>query len=150
MQDFFIRAIPVKQLVEKAIDNKSQEIIPYVIDFACGAGHFLTESIDEIEEILKSVDYKRLIGRAQKHFLAIRNNFYWAKDYVYGIEKDYRLAKTTKIALFLNGDGDAIIANADGLGSFQNEPNFHGQLKKKQPGPILGHFDILVSNPPFS
>ena len=147
---FFIRAIPVRQLVEKAIDNKSQEIIPYVIDFACGAGHFLTESIDEIEGILKSVDYKRLIGRAQKHFLAIRNNFYWAKDYVYGIEKDYRLAKTTKIALFLNGDGDAIIANSDGLGSFQNEPNFHGQLKKEQPGPILGHFDILVSNPPFS
>ena len=147
---FFIRAIPIRQLVEKAIDNKSQEIIPYVIDFACGAGHFLTESIDEIEGVLKSVDYKHLVGRAQKHFLAIRDNFYWAKDYVYGIEKDYRLAKTTKIALFLNGDGDAIIANADGLGSFQKEPNFHGQLKKDQPGQILGHFDILVSNPPFS
>ncbi|MYK21496.1 N-6 DNA methylase [Candidatus Poribacteria bacterium] len=147
---FFIRAIPIKQLVEKAINNKSQEIIPYVIDFACGAGHFLTESIDEIEGVLKLVDYKHLVGRAQKHFLAIRDNFYWAKDYVYGIEKDYRLAKTTKIALFLNGDGDAIIANADGLGSFQKEPNFHGQLKKEQPGQILGHFDILVSNPPFS
>ena len=147
---FFIRAIPVKQLVEKAVDNKSQDIIPYVIDFACGAGHFLTEAIDEIEGILKSVDYRCLIGRAQKHFLAIRNNFYWAKDYIYGIEKDYRLAKTTKIALFLNGDGDAIITNADGLGSFQKEPNFHGQLKKEQPGPVLGCFDILVSNPPFS
>ena len=147
---FFIRAIPTRQLIEKAIDNKSQEIIPYVIDFACGAGHFLTESIDEIEQILKSVDYRRLVGRSQKHFLAIRNNFYWAKDYVYGIEKDYRLAKTTKIALFLNGDGDAIIANADGLGSFQKEPNFHGRLKKEQPGKILGRFDILVSNPPFS
>ena len=50
----------------------------------------------------------------------------------------------------MNGDGDAIIANADGLGSFQKEPNFHGHLKKEQPGQILGHFDILVSNPPFS
>ena len=147
---FFIRAIPIKQWVDKAIDNKDQQIIPYVIDFACGAGHFLTESIDEIEEILKQVDYKRLVGRAQKHFLAIKDNFYWAKDYIYGIEKDYRLAKTTKIALFLNGDGDAIIVNSDGLGSFQHEPSFPALLKKEEPGQVLGHFDILVSNPPFS
>ncbi|MGD0572333.1 MAG: N-6 DNA methylase [Sedimentisphaerales bacterium] len=147
---FFIRAIPVRQLIEKAINNKAQEIIPTVIDFACGAGHFLTEAIDEIEKIIKSVDYNRLVGRAQKHFIAIRDNFYWAKDYVYGIEKDYRLAKTTKIALFLNGDGDAVIVNSDGLGSFQKEPRFRGLLKKEQPGPVLGQFDILVSNPPFS
>ncbi|CAJ0747236.1 3475_t:CDS:2 [Entrophospora sp. SA101] len=32
--------------------------------------------------------------------------FSWAKDYVFGIGKDYRLAKTTKISLFLNGDDD--------------------------------------------
>lgn len=147
---FFIRAMPIRQWVDKAVDNKAQQIIPYVIDFACGAGHFLTESIDEIEEILKQVDYKRLVGRAQKHFLAIRDNFYWAKDYVYGIEKDYRLAKTTKIALFLNGDGDAIIVNSDGLGSFQKEPSFSKLLKKEDPGQVLGRFDILVSNPPFS
>ena len=31
----------------------------------------------------------------------------WAREYIYGIEKDYRLAKTTKISTFLNGDGDA-------------------------------------------
>ena len=147
---FFIRAIPVRKWIENAIDSKAQQIIPYVIDFACGAGHFLTESIDEIEGILQSVDYKRLVGRSQKHFLAIRNNFYWAKDYVYGIEKDYRLAKTTKIALFLNGDGDAIIVNSDGLASFQQEPSFPALLKKEEPGPELGCFDILVSNPPFS
>ncbi len=147
---FFIRSIPVRQFFEEAINRKAQEIIPTVIDFACGAGHFLTESIDEIEEVIKSVDYRRLVGRAQKHFIAIRDNFYWAKDYVYGIEKDYRLAKTTKIALFLNGDGDAVIVNSDGLGSFQKETRFHGLLKKEEPGPVLGLFDILVSNPPFS
>jgi len=147
---FFIRAIPVRHLIEDSINAKAQDIIPSVIDFACGAGHFLTESIDEIEKVIKSVDYKSLVGRAQKHFIAIRENFYWAKDYVYGIEKDYRLAKTTKIALFLNGDGDAVIVNSDGLGSFQKDPCFHGKLKKEEPGPILGHFDILVSNPPFS
>ncbi|MFX0212075.1 MAG: N-6 DNA methylase [Candidatus Hodarchaeota archaeon] len=147
---FFIRAIPVRNFIEDAINTKAQEIIPIVIDFACGAGHFLTESIDEVENVIKSVDYKRLVGRAQKHFIAIRDNFYWAKDYVYGIEKDYRLAKTTKIALFLNGDGDAVIVNSDGLGSFHKDSRFHGLLKKEEPGPILGRFDILVSNPPFS
>ncbi|HAS52127.1 MAG TPA: hypothetical protein DCS21_10460, partial [Gammaproteobacteria bacterium] len=39
----------------------------------------------------------------------------WARDYVWGIEKDYRLARTAKIALFLHGAGDANILHADGL-----------------------------------
>lgn len=147
---FFTRAMPITKLVNDSIDNKSQHVIPSVIDFACGAGHFLTEAIDEIEGVIRSTDYKRMIGRAQKHFIAIRDNYYWAKDYIYGIEKDYRLSKTTKIAMFLNGDGDAVIVNSDGLGSFSNDSTFRDLLKSDKHTKELGNFDILVSNPPFS
>lgn len=147
---FFIRSIPVESIVRESISTKKQDIIPSVIDFACGAGHFLTEAIDEIESIIQEVDYRKLIGRAQKHFLAIRDNYYWAKDYIYGIEKDYRLSKTTKIALFLNGDGDAVIVNADGLGSFSKDSSLKGVLHSDTTTKELAYFDILISNPPFS
>ena len=147
---FFIRSIPVESMVTESILTKKQEIIPSVIDFACGAGHFLTEAIDEIETIIQEVDYKKHIGRSQKHFLAIRDNYYWAKDYVYGIEKDYRLSKTTKIALFLNGDGDAVIVNADGFSSFSKDSALRGALHNDKTTKELSYFDILISNPPFS
>ena len=147
---FFTRSMPIAGFVNSSIELKKQDVIPTVIDFACGAGHFLTEAIDEIEGIIRNTDYKRLVGRAQKHFLAIRDNYYWAKDYIYGIEKDYRLSKTTKIAMFLNGDGDAIIVNSDGLGSFSNDSTFRDRLRADKHTKELNSFDVLVSNPPFS
>jgi len=147
---FFIRSIPVNHMINESIRLKKQDIIPFVIDYACGAGHFLTEAIDEIDTLIQGIDYNNIIGRAQKHFIAIRENFYWAKDYIYGIEKDYRLSKTTKIALFLNGDGDAVIVNADGLGSFNNDPLLRGRLHSDVSIKNLSSFDILISNPPFS
>lgn len=147
---FFTRSMPITSFVNSSIESKRQDVIPTVIDFACGAGHFLTEAIDEIEGIIRNTDYQRLVGRAQKHFLAIRENYYWAKDYIYGIEKDYRLSKTTKIAMFLNGDGDAVIVNSDGLGSFSNDRAFRDRLHADRHTKELNSFDIVVSNPPFS
>ena len=73
----------------------------------------------------------------------------WAKDYIYGIEKDQRLAKTTKIAMFLNGDGDASIVNGDGLDDFYYSNVYTGLLKSEKPVSSIRTFDIIVSNPPF-
>ena len=40
--------------------------------------------------------------------------------------------------------------NADGLGSFSKDTSFRGALHSEIERRELGHFDILVSNPPFS
>ena len=53
-----------------------------------------------------------------------QGEFEWAKDFVYGIEKDYMLVKTTKISTFLNGDGDANIIHADGLDNFYSDKKY--------------------------
>lgn len=147
---FLLKSLPIEQIITEKINSKEQNIIPYVIDYACGAGHFLTEAIDEIEQHIDNVDISKLVGRSQKHFLSIKENFFWAKDYIYGVEKDYRLAKTTKVAMFLYGDGDAIIVNGDGLDDFQNSLTFQGMLKTTKKEKELNKFDIVVSNPPFS
>lgn len=147
---FFLKSLPIDTMIQEKIQNKDLHILPYIIDYACGSGHFLTEGIDEIEQEISKIKVNDLVGRIQKHFLAIKENFFWAKEYVYGIEKDYRLAKTTKIAMFLNGDGDAIIVNGDGLDDFYKSKTYTGVLKTGQAQAINPQFDILVSNPPFS
>ncbi|MCC5921141.1 MAG: N-6 DNA methylase [Cyclobacteriaceae bacterium] len=147
---FFIKSLPITQIIENKIDKKEQDILPFVIDYSCGAGHFLSESIDEIEEHINRIDVSKLVGRSQKHFLSIKDNFFWAKDFIYGIEKDYRLAKTTKVAMFLYGDGDAIIINGDGLDDFEKSLSYQGILKTTKRNKNLEKFDIVVSNPPFS
>ena len=146
----FIKSIPVSKIISNKIDNKEQDLLPFIIDYSCGAGHFLSEAIDEVEEHIHSVDVSMLVGRSQKHFLSIKDNYFWAKDFIYGIEKDYRLAKTTKVAMFLYGDGDAIIINGDGLDDFQNSNPYQGILKTTQKIKYLEKFDIIISNPPFS
>lgn len=145
---FFIKSIPIQQVISEKIDQKEQDILPFIIDYACGAGHFLSEAIDELECHVQKIDISKLVGRSQKHFLAIKDNFFWTKDFIYGIEKDYRLAKTTKVAMFLYGD--AIIVNGDGLDDFHKSNSFQGLLKTAKHTKTIEKFDIIVSNPPFS
>ena len=101
--------------------------LPKVIDYACGAGHFLTEGIEAINDIQHK--------RRDKSTPADNK---WVRDCIYGIEKDYRLARVSKIALFMNGAGDANIIFGDGL---DNDP---------AKGIENGKFDILVANPPYA
>ena len=147
---FFLKSIPIHKFIDNQIAEGNSDVLPHVIDFSCGAGHFLTEAIDEIQDKINLIDPSTLVGRHQKRFLAIKDNFYWAKDYIYGIEKDYRLAKTTKIAMFLYGDGDAVIVNGDGLDDFYTSKTFSGDLKSLEPAKSIEKFDVIVSNPPFS
>ena len=101
--------------------------LPKVIDYACGAGHFLTEGIEAINDI-----------QHKRRDKSIPADNKWARDCIFGIEKDYRLARVSKIALFMNGAGDANIIFGDGL---DNDP---------AKGIENGKFDILVANPPYS
>ncbi len=147
---FMLRALPINIIVEEKSRRHDPYILPYTIDYACGAGHFLTEAILEIEKTFDGVDIKKLNGPQRRNFENLKNNYYWAKEYIYGIEKDSRLAKTTKIAMFLNGDGDADIVSTDGLGDFYKNRVYRNKLKISSPKYYNASFDLLVSNPPFT
>lgn len=147
---FILKSLPMQSLINKKIDNKEPYILPHIIDYACGSGHFLTESIEEINQHFIHIDHSRLSGQQQRYFVSSKDNYLWARDYIYGIEKDHRLAKTSKIAMFLNGDGDAFILSGDGLDDFYYSTKYNLKLKSNKPVQSISSFDIVASNPPFS
>ena len=147
---FILRALPIDLLINEKVRRREPYILPYTIDFACGGGHFLTEAMLEIEKAFPSIRIGELNGPQRRNFENLKSNYYWAKEYIYGIEKDSRLAKTTKIAMFLNGDGDADIISADGLADFYTNKIYKNKLKNTIEKKSNNSFDLVVSNPPFS
>ncbi len=83
---FIWKSLPLENIVE---DEENHEVhYPKVIDYACGAGHFLTEGFREINNTIKKLDLPE-----------VKN---WESNCIYGIEKDYRLARVSKISMFMH------------------------------------------------
>lgn len=111
---FLVSALPLSQILQK-------EETPKVIDYACGAGHFLTEYATQIKDI---------IGKDEKQKL--KNHY----ENIYGIEKEYRLSKVAKVSAFMYGQDEINIIYADALGG-------HEKIKDNT-------FSVLIANPPYS
>lgn len=149
---FIISSLPLAELVQKRVNDRQGEPLPTVIDYACGSGHFLTEYMAQMQEIIDSkIDIYHTSPRIKNLIQSWQGftKFLWAKDYVYGIDLDNRLVKTTKVSAFFNGDGEANIVWANGLDSFTKSEVFRGKLVGAS-GQDNGKFDILISNPPYS
>lgn len=110
---FIISSLPLE-----AINGTEQ--VPRVIDYACGAGHFLNEYAEQV---------KSVVNKSGKE----------AKPYyreIYGVEKEYRLSKVAKVSAFMYGQDEINIVYQDAL-----RP--HPEVKE-------GSFSVLVANPPYS
>jgi type I restriction enzyme M protein len=151
---FIIKSLPVDALVDKKLEKgETNNLLPFLIDYAAGSGHFLTESMHEIQRLLdekSSENYVESTAKKIKSWHA--DHFDWATQYIYGIEKDYRLVKVGKVGCYLHGDGLANVILSDGLASFENTKEYKDLLKRvdKDFPKENKQFDILVSNPPYS
>lgn len=121
----FFTPVPITRFVWNSLPldrylSSKATTLPKVIDFACGSGHFLTEGVSAISEIIKEMEDKNI------------------SEAFYGIDKDNRLARVSKVAMLLNGAANAHIKQGDGL---EQDEDFLGELNS---------FDILVANPPYS
>lgn len=119
---FIWDSLPLERIIRKADGIE----FPKIIDYACGAGHFLTQGFEAVNAEMMVIDPGQDLSSR------------WAEHKIFGIEKDYRLARVSKISLFMHGAGDGNIIFGDGL---ENYPD-----KDISPGT----FDILVANPPYS
>lgn len=152
---FIISSLPLKEFVQNKIDCRERDVLPKVIDYACGSGHFLTEYMDKMQTIIESkIDISAALPNIKNMIKSWQGltKFLWAKDSVYGIDLDNRLVKTTKVSAFFNGDGEANIIWANGLDNFEKAEEYRGLLRQTQPYDRKnnGQFDILISNPPYS
>lgn len=150
---FIIKSLPIDSIVEtKLKEGKRDELLPYIIDYAAGSGHFITESMHEIQRLLDKKDLNLFRGENKKFIdRAQRFHFDWALQYVYGIEKDYRLVKVGKVGCYLHGDGLANVIHSDGLANFEHS-DYKGKLREidKDFKQDNKQFDVVVSNPPYS
>lgn len=150
---FIIKSLPLDSIMAEKLSRKDGEILPYMIDYAAGSGHFITEFMHEIQDIVNNCDASKYIEETRKHLINWRNcHFDWATDYVYGIEKDYRLVKVGKVGCYLHGDGLANVILSDGLANFNNNTEYKGKLRKSVNDGQKDNqqFDIVLSNPPYS
>lgn len=135
---FILSSIPMKAIVEDKLQKGEKQFLPKVIDFACGSGHFLTEAIEEISDLIEEIDITEIEDeKSIAELKRYKEDMRWAEQYIFGLEKDYRLARTSQVACFMHGDGDANIIFGDGLEK-------HPRLVKD------GTFDVLIANPPYT
>lgn len=148
--DFIINSLPYKEVIKKNIEDRYIDFTPKVIDYACGAGHFLISSIEKTQKEFDLLDETNLTDEQNRKLRIYKCDPYsWVSTKnVVGIEKDYRLAKTTKIATFLNGDGTAEIISGDGINKFSCKEYMNTCLYANDNKNEI--FDFIISNPPYS
>ena len=112
---FIVSSLPLESLIQDS------ESVPKMIDYACGAGHFLNEYAAQIHPLV--AQYKNT--DITPYYKAI-----------YGIEKEYRLSKVAKVSAFMYGQDGVNIVYGDGLTG-------HADIQNDT-------FSVLVTNPPYS
>lgn len=152
---FIIKSLPLDHIINQQLEKakEGEPLLPAVIDYASGSGHFITESMHEIQRIIDKTDPNNFSDKTAKKLKNWKeDHFDWALQYVYGIEKDYRLVKVGKVGCYLHGDGLAKIVHSDGLANFSKTAEYTDLLSKtdKDFPKENKQFDIVLSNPPYS
>jgi type I restriction enzyme M protein len=119
---FLLMCLPLEAMVKK------DAVPPKAIDYACGAGHFLTELAKQLKTLVEK-HHPKLEGRMDDYHAAIL-----------GVEKEYRLSKIAKVSAFMYGQPRIKICYGDALVSEH----------EAYPEIVDGTFNLLVANPPFS
>ena len=110
---FIVSSLPLEKL-------HAGGAIPKVIDYACGAGHFLNEYAQQVKPLVSE--------------LGVTEQDCYRE--IYGIEKEYRLSKVAKVSAFMYGQDSINIIYQDAL--------------KKHERITEGSYSVLIANPPYS
>jgi len=97
----FFTPLPIASFIVSSLPLdimfRSKRKPPKVIDYACGAGHFLTEIASQLRKLRPGQDL---------------SSFY---SQFYGIEKEYRLSKVAKVSVFMYNQDQINIVYTDAL-----------------------------------
>lgn len=170
---FIIEVLDIPSYAVKLLKgdvNNSQNRLPYICDPACGSGTFLIESMLAITKEFRAIDQKTLTNKARQilgSFSPELTPNIWAREYLYGIERNADLALSSKVNMVLHGDGFINIFPENGLAKFEKYVLSHKQSMlstyikrpiedivdfrhKIEEYQMNEQFDFVLSNPPFS
>lgn len=119
----FFTPLPIVRFIVSSLPLEKLHVdgaIPKVIDYACGAGHFLNEYALQVKSLISE--------------LGITEQDCYKE--IYGIEKEYRLSKVAKVSAFMYGQENINIIYQDAL--------------KKHERITEGSYSVLIANPPYS
>ena len=122
---------PVVRMAVEMIDPKPDEMI---LDPFCGSGHFLTCSLEHVEE-----NYKNTIDDYTYRQFAF--------FHLHGIEKDPKMVRVAMTDMKLHDDGHSNIRCLDALLSFDNYPDIQALVGEDNTSPEIFH--VCLTNPPF-
>jgi type I restriction enzyme M protein len=104
----FFTPLPVTRFIVLSLPLETvfgdEQKPPKVIDYACGAGHFLTEMASQLRVLRAGQDVRTFYSQ------------------FYGIEKEYRLSKVAKVSAFMYNQDEINIVYADALARHPDVP----------------------------
>ena len=112
---FIVASLPLEDKIQQSSEPLK------AIDYACGAGHFLTEYAHQIKPLVEKYKETEI------------SHYY---ENITGIEKEDRLAKIAKVSSYMYGQDQIKIIEEDALSDIT-------EIKPE-------NFDVLVANPPFA
>jgi len=119
---FLVSALPLQSLTESSAEPLK------VIDYACGAGHFLNEYATQIRDFVPN-------HRLPQYY-----------ERIVGVEKEYRLSKVAKVSAFMYGQEEIQIVYADALAenaAIQN--GSYNVLISNPPYSVKGFLETLAA-----
>lgn len=145
---YMIETAPLDLLIKnkKEIDKN----IPFVLDACCGSGGFL---IDAMADMSKKIFCMNQLTNTEKDIYdkAMKNM------HLYGIDANYKIARVSRLNMYLHGDGGSKIFKADALDKkLKTDPGMDYEEKAgiEELKNIIQNerlkFDVVLTNPPFS
>lgn len=134
--------------INKSHGSTIDENIPYILDGCCGSGGFLIDAMSELDKQVD--DLKQLTDKEKEIYRKkIQNN------HLFGIDNALKIARVSRLNMYLHGDGGSKIFKADSLdkdglietGADAEEEEGLAELKKHLHSV---QFDAVLTNPPFS
>ena len=55
---FIVRSLPIKEMILNEANNQVAKL-PAVIDYAAGSGHFITEAMEEYQDVINAIDIEK-------------------------------------------------------------------------------------------
>lgn len=115
-----------------------------ILDPACGTGGFLITAMNHVIEKIRAAElakWGKNLSRAEEAVKSRIRRF--AEQSVIGMDFNPELVKASKMNMVMNNDGSGGLFQANSL---EAPPTWDPELVERN---VMGHVDILFTNPPF-